>query len=256
MGQTSVLTVSASRLHAVANDIAKSLVRIDLGERAAAISLPILFPGGNPVSVFIEPHDGAWLVHDNGHGALEAEMLGALPTYQRIARDIAHKSDLGFDQRMFFVARVSEEWLPNMVIAIGEAARTAAMRTAEKLAEGVTNTHRELMVERLTHRFGKARLSLNASIRGESSHEYEVDAIADLGRKRMAFELISPHQNSISSAFTKFSDISDLADAPDRVAVLTDPAKTGKGNIILLGKATTAIIGVNDDEPRWRALAA
>lgn len=258
MGQTAVLNASASRLHAVASDVMKSLVRLDMGEQAAAISLPILFPGGNPVNVFIEPHDGMWMVHDNGSGALEAEMMGALPTYQRIARDVARKADLGFDQRMFFIARVSEEWLPNMVVIIGEASRAAAVRTAEKIAEGVTSTHREIMIDRLSSHFGERSITINASIRGESSHKYEVDALVDLGRSkgRLAFELVSPHENSVSSVFRKFSDLADLSTAPGRVAVLTARERTGNGNIILLGKACSAIIGVNDDEPAWKRLAA
>lgn len=256
MGQTIALSASASRLHAVADDLAKSLVHIHLGENAAAISLPMLFPGGAPVTVFVEPRGDSWLVHDNGAGALEAEMMGALAAYRRTAHDIARKRDLSFDHRMFFLGEVSTEWLPNMVIAVGEAARDAAYRTAEKIAEGLATTHRQVMMDRLVRRFGAKAVSENASLHGGSSREHKVDAIVSSGHGLIAFDLVTSHPNSIAATFTKFSDLSDAEVAPERVVVLADRERVGTSNVILLGKAASVILDVPNLEAGLAGLAA
>lgn len=256
VGQTTALSASASRLHAVADEIAKSLVRIHLGENAAVISLPTHFPGGAPVTVFVEPRADAWLVHDNGAGALEAEMMGGLAFYRRTAHDLAKKRELGFDHRMFFLGEVATDWLANMVIAVGDAARDAAMRTAEKVAEGLVTPYRQVMVERLVRKFGEKSVSENAVLHGGSTREYKLDAIVRSDRGLIAFDLVTSHSNSIAATFTKFSDLSDAEVAPRRVAVLSDRERIGQSNITLLGKAADAIMEVPTLDAGLAQLAA
>jgi hypothetical protein len=250
------LSASASRLHAVADEIAKSLVSIHLGENAAVISLPMLFPGGAPVTVFIEPRGDRWLVHDNGAGALEAEMMGALASYRRTSHDIAKKREIAFDHRMFFLAEVGTDWLASMVVAIGEAARDAVMRTAEKVADGLVTPYRQVMLDGLVRKFGAKAVSENAMLHGGSTREHKVDAIVASGHGLIAFDLVTSHSNSIAATFTKFSDLSDAEIVPERVAVLSDRERIGSSNIILLGKAANVIMDVPTLDASLARLAA
>lgn len=250
------VTMPAGRLSVVAAEVAKSLVRVESGERSAAISLPMLLPGGTPVSVFIEPRGSSWLVHDNGLGALDAELMGGLPVYQRIARDVASRQELGFDERMFFVAEVSEAWLANMVVIIGDAVRTAVMRTAERIAEISHANHKEMLKSALTRNFRNAQTAFEAQITGNSSSRYTVDALVQRGDRLIAFDLVTPTPISVASVYTKFSDMADRNDSPGRVAVLTNRNAMKSGTLVLIGKAASSIIGVEDEDSSWRLLAA
>lgn len=241
------------RLDDIAKNVVAALVRADVGAGSVTIHTPYVAPGGTPIRVLMDATKDGWLVHDGGFGALEAELSGASRIYARIAREIAESSGLLFDHRMVFCADVPEAWLPNAVIAIGDAVKRALIQTADRLTMQIKVAAREVLFEKLKRRFGEEQVEFDAEVTGGAGGTWPVDALIISPREniRAVFDLVSPHPNSIAAAFTKLSDIGDAPEPPRRFAVKQDVAGFDAPKITLLTRAASAVVELNSPIEGW-----
>ena len=210
----------------IANEVAKALVRITAREESARLSLRLLYPGGSMVGVEISRLRDDFLVSDAGTARREAGLLGGERSFVQLAPDIAMRFGVRFDHNMFFDINVSRDDLVVAVAAVANASRSAVESTAMRLATVEHADYQAMLWDKLDRVFTAKRVARKLPFKGKLDR-WEFDAAVQLQGKMSLFEIVTPYANSVNSAVTKFVDIRDLgADAPNRVAILTNKDKT------------------------------
>lgn len=258
MGQSDAVTIR-SDLHTAALAVKDALASFRIDGRSARFRTPFLSPSGATIPIVMHPDDeNGWMVHDDGFGALEAEMSGGINIYRQVARNIADREGLQFDQRMIFCTRVPEEWLPNAVIMLGSAVRQAIIRTAERQSTISHDLSRRVLFEKLELRFGASHVVRDAELIGRAGSTWKLDALISVpDRKwRAVYDLVTPHPNSIAAAFTKLTDIGQIEDAPFRIAVKQRGARFESSQISLLSHASSSVLDLDQPVDSWTKLAA
>ncbi len=236
----------------IAHHVASALIKISERDGTARLSLPLLYPGGSMVAVELSKLRDSFLVTDAGIARREAGLLGGERTFLRIAKDVADRFGVKFDQNMIFEFEVSEDDLVIVVAAIANAAKTAVEETAMHLAVVQHADYRASLWNQLEVIHGKAKVERKPSIRG-SSDSWEFDAAVKHGQHISVFEIVVPNANAVNSAVTKFLDIRDLGkQAPKRIAVLTN--KDSTPHLLVLAR-TANWIPIDASDEAFRAAA-
>ena len=210
----------------IAEEVARALIKTSAHNGTARLSLPLLYPGGSSVAVEISKLRDSFLVTDAGIARREASLLGGERTFLRIAKGVAERFGVRFDQNMIFEFEVSNDDLVVVVAAIANAAKTAVEETAMYLAVVHHADYRASLWNCLELVHGKTKVQRGIHIRG-SSDSWDFDAAVKRGERLSVFEIVVPNANAVNSAVTKFLDIRDLGrQAPRRIAVLTDKDST------------------------------
>ena len=230
-------------LTAVVEAVGRALIEISVKGGSAFISTPLLYPSGAHAVIRIDGTGDRWFVSDDGYGFLEAEMMGGLPTFRRLARPIAERSGVKFDERCFFVLEVDRDALPGAVTIVSNISKAVVERTAFALEERRIVLSRDVFEERLAAAFGAKAIEHQVPILGASGKEWEIDAaVTEGGRVQKLFEFVTPRSASIAAAVMKFTDIRAAENAPNSVAVLSDRAKTEPALVSLLSRVAGAAI--------------
>ena len=236
----------------IARAVAHALVRVSEREEAARLSLPLMYPGGSMVGVEISRLRDGFLVTDAGGARREAGLLGGERAFIRIAREIAERFCIRFDQNMFFEMDVAENELISAVVAIANAAKTAVENTAVHLASIEHADYQAYLWDKLEKVYGAKTITKKHKIKG-SSDLWEFDAAVQLKEHLAVFELVVPNANAVNSAVTKFLDVRDLGEsAPRRIAVLTNIKTTP--HLPVLGR-TARIIPYDASDAEFREAA-
>jgi hypothetical protein len=195
-------------------------------------------------------------VSDDGYAYLEADIMGGLTTFRRVARSVAEKAGVKFDERCFFVMEVDRDALPGAVTIISNVSRQAVDRTAMALEERRIAISRDIFEQRLTLAFGTPAISHNVPVIGASGKEWEIDVgIISASRVERLFEFVTPRAASVAAAVMKFSDIRALPDAPRTAAVLSDRVRTEPALISVLSRVAGAAIEAGADPEVYRRAA-
>lgn len=236
----------------IAAQVASSLVAVSTEGDIARLHTPLLYPGGATVGVEISRLRDAYLVSDTGSAHREAALLGGERIFVRLAREIAERFGVRFDNDMIFDLGVSEAELPIAVIAVANAAKTAVENTALNLATSPHADYRAALWDRLERLYSAPAVSRRTRVRG-SSDEWEFDAAVVREGRMSLFEVVPPHPNAVSSAVTKFLDIRDLGDAaPNRIAVIIKQDDTP--HLPVLAR-TARIVRASDPDEVFRQAA-
>lgn len=243
---TRVLTLSD-----LAADVARSLVRVSTVGQTARLSTPLVYPGGGMVGVELSRLRDQFLVTDSGSAHREAGLLGGERAFVRLAREVAERFGVRFDNDMIFDMNVAEGDLVAAVIAVANAAKTAVETTALHLASTPHADHRAALWDRLERIYNTRSVEKRKRVRG-STDVWEFDAVVEHGGKLSLFEVVPPHPISVSSAVTKFLDVRDLGEtAPNRVAVLVRKAETP--HLSLLARTARVVSATDPDDVFRRA---
>jgi hypothetical protein len=197
-----------------------------------------------------------WFVSDDGAAQLEAEMMGGLQTFRRIARPLAQRAGVEFDERCFFVLQVDRDALAGAVTIVGNVSKQAAERTAFAVDERRIVISRDMFDRRLERAFGATAVAHNVPVVGASGKEWEVDAgITRDGRVLRLFEFVTPRSASIAAAVMKFTDIRADPAAPRSTAVLSDRARTEPALVSLLSRVAGSAIDASAEPEIYRDAA-
>jgi len=234
---------AADNLKTIAEGVAHALVDTSIKVGSAFISTPLLYPSGSHVVVRMDGTGERWLVTDDGYGHLEAEMMGGLSTFRRLARPLADRAGVGFDEGCFVVLEDERDALPGAVIAIANVSKQAVERTAFAVAERRIAISRDVFEQRLVAAFGTSSIAHNISIIGASGKEWDVDVgiTCDSHVERL-FEFVTPRPASVAAAVMKFTDIRAIERAPRTAAVLSDRSHTEPPLVLLLSRVAGAAI--------------
>ena len=119
-------------LKLVTDAVGRALIEINVRGGSGFISTPVLYPSGSHVVVRIDGTGDRWFVSDDGYGFLEADMMGGLPTFRRIAKQVAERAGVKFDERCFFVLEVERDALPGAATVVANASKQATDRTVRR----------------------------------------------------------------------------------------------------------------------------
>jgi len=243
-------------LQAVADAVAKAMVEITVRGGSAFISTPLLYPSGAHAVTRIDGTGDCWFVSDDGYAFLEAEMMGALPTFRRLAKPIAERAGVEFDERCFFVVEVDTDSLTGAVITVSNVSKQAVERTAFALEERRIAVSRDVFEQRLSAAFEPKSISHQIPMIGASGKEWEFDVgITIDGQIGRIFEFVTPRSASIAAAVMKFTDIRALAPPPRTVAVLSDRTRTEPPLVALLSRVAGAAIDAAAEPDVYRRAA-
>jgi hypothetical protein len=247
---------AAHNLKTIAEEVAGALLDTSIRGGAAFISTPLLYPSGSHVVVRMHGTGERWFVSDDGCGHLEAEMIGGASTFRRLAKSLADRAGVQFDERCFFVLEVERDALPGAVITISNISKQAVERAAFAVEERRIAVSRDVFEQRLVEAFGTPSIAHNVSIVGASGKEWDVDvAVTSDARSRRLFEFVTPRPASIAAAVMKFTDIRALESAPRTAAVLSDRSRTEAALVSLLSRVAGAAIDAADAPEVYRRAA-
>ena len=200
--------------------VAQELVAVNHDAGHSFISTPLMYPNGTSVVVRIEDARGEYFVTDFGMGYEEATIMGASNMYSRFAKVIAEAAKVRFDRHSFFAIRVSREQLAGAIVTVANCSKEAVNIVAYKLADRKNIDAIEVLYSRLVTVFPKRIVDRNVSVVGHSNTEWHVATMVKAEGRPTIFEPVAAHHVSICAASTKFRDISEVEDAPSRVAVV------------------------------------
>ncbi|MGA9268604.1 MAG: hypothetical protein WBV79_19430 [Rhodomicrobium sp.] len=251
-----MITLEKTAFSGLARDIAAALVSARADARGLVIKTPLLYPSNSTVQVRVDSLDGRFFVSDMAQAFQEAEMMGAPRTFKHHAPAIAKNAGIGFDQQAFFVAEAQEGQLIGAVMAVANCSSEAATVVAHKIAEKKNDDYINRLYDRLFHVFGKTAVTKEVEVQGASATPWLIAARVEVGRQVSLFDYVSPHPNSIAAAVTKFGDIAQLVDAPERIAVAQNKPALGTRLTVLSRTANVIELGVSDQTIRELAMAA
>jgi hypothetical protein len=251
-----MITLEKKALSDIARDIATALVSARVDTRGLMIKTPLLYPSNSTVQIRIDSLDGRFFVSDMAQALQEAEMMGASRTFRFHAPIIAQNAGIGFDHHAFFVAEAEEGQLIGAVMAVANCSSEAATIVAHKLAEKKNDDYVNRLCDRLSYVFGQAAVAKEVEFPGASATQWPIAARVDLKGQVSLFDYVSSHPNSVASAVTKFGDIGQLDQPPERIAVVLSKPALGTRLTVLARTANVIEIGVPDSTFRRLAKAA
>ena len=108
-------------------DAIGDLVRARTTHSRTEIVLPVLYPNGSHVVVFVYPDGDTFTVTDEGRAAAEAEMAGVLPaSFGAIANREAARVGATCDSRAFFFLRVAADRLRGRGVTVAVVGRSGS----------------------------------------------------------------------------------------------------------------------------------
>jgi len=182
--------------------------------------------------------------------------MGALPTFRRLARPIAERVGVKFDERCFFVLEVDADALAGAVITVSNASKQAVERTAFAVEERRIVLSHDLFERRLSAAFEARSIAHNVPIIGASGKEWEIDVgITTSGHVDRLFEFVTPRSASVAAAIMKFTDIRASVQPPKTAAVLSDRSRTEAPLVALLSRVAGAAIDAAAEPEVYRRAA-
>lgn len=251
MASTSSLTLHTD-MSGLMDAVARELVSTGVDGRDGIIALPILYPGGQPVTVRVRPDAGEFIVTDQGNGYLSAEHMGAADTFVRLAPKVAKQNSVGFDGQMMFAARVPRDWLMSAIIFTAAASKEAVEKTADKLTIDLDATMREGLQARIKDVF-RGRASFNVEVPGNTTKMRKFAARVDGGSRISLFDVVTPSPVSVNFAIVKFQDVAQLGNDYQGVAVVS--GKIDAPDMALLSQWASRVLPFDADR-EMLALAA
>lgn len=240
-----------SDLGAVAAEVARALSFAQMQGDSAFVTTAVTYPNGTSAVVRIDEDSQGYFVSDDGYGALSADLMGAMPTFNKVAGIAAKRWGVQFDHRSFFILHVEKDQLPGAVAAIANTSVNAVERTIYALDALKVKRTREVFVARISEAFG-TRARFDADVRG-ATRPWEIDAIVEKqGGIAAVFEFVSPAFSAVASSNMKLGDIKGLSDAPYAVAALADYQKTEPSFRSILSSAADLVIAANEDIIQYR----
>jgi hypothetical protein len=250
------MNLTAHNLKTIAEGVAHALVNTSVKGGSAFISSPLLYPSGSHVVVRMDGTGDRWFVSDDGYGHLEAEMMGGLTIFRRLARLLADRAGVQFDERSFFVLEVERDALPGAVITVSNVSKQAVERTAFAIEERRVAISRDVFEQRLVAAFDTRSIAHNIPVVGASGKEWDVDVgITSDSRVERLSEFVTPRSASIAAAVMKFTDIRAAESAPRTAAVLSDRSRTEAALVSLLSRVAGAAIDAADAPEVYRRAA-
>jgi hypothetical protein len=236
-----------------AEEVARALVSTRSSEGTAFITTPVTYPSGAHSLVHIDGMNNRWFVSDDGYGAQEADLMGASTTFKRVARMVADRAGIGFDQKFLFVVEATRDELAGAVVAVANASAEAVRRTAMRVEELRYAASRALFDERIETTFRGSTIVRQPEILGASGRSWEFSAgIEREGNIIYLLDLVRPRPSAVYATISKFTDMQPVQQGRKGAAILTDYERTDPHLISLLSRVVGVALPAGAPETVWR----
>lgn len=242
-------------LHEMAGLVAASLAQAAPRGDSAVITTPLLAFGHTFVPVHISPHREGTLISDGGFAKREAALLGGENLFGAQARRAAAYYGVECDGNIVFALEPGADIdaLTTAVASVANASKSAIEGIIQRMSEAHVDTNRELILRSVAASFHHSQVLTGSRAKLHGAREqWEFDVVVQASRT-LAIDIISPHSGSVTSAFAKFSDVRDRANAPKGVGVLLDKDKTPRLRLITDVASLVPLEAVS--ETQWKQLA-
>lgn len=221
------------------------------------ITTPVLAYGHTFVSVRMVSHGNSVMVSDGGFARREVELIGGDAYFANNAHRVAQRYGINCDGDLFFSIEGHDaiDEITTAVAAVANAAKDTIETIAERLADREVAGVREQLFATLRQSFGRQPVMTGSRAKlSGASGDWDFDAVVDLPSRRMGVIVVTPFHNSVTTAFSKFSDVRML-DAPERrtFGVLTD--QKGTPRLKLISNVATLIPVETSTPATWRGYA-
>ncbi len=177
--------------------------------RRMMIDVPVTYPSGASVVVEVEQNSDRIWVSDMGKGLVEAEMMSAEESYQRLARAKADEFGVGYDNSAMFVLWVPADKLEAAIVCVANASAQASADAVRHAVEAQSRSQSDAVYERIIDVFGKRTVSRSIEVRGRRLSWSANNVVFLRDTRRAVFEPMTKNANSISSKYLMFSDLRD-----------------------------------------------
>ena len=244
-------------LGTLAAEVAAGLASAEFWQGRAYIRTPVLLPTGSSVVVVIEEAGpGTWHLTDLGQGLELAADLGIERGYRQQAEAMAAKSGIAFKRDTFLIQNLRRDQLASGIAFLADTVAKSLDRDRIAASDRGRATDVERLATRLGRIFEPRNVRKNAEFQGASTHQWRLDALVTTDHGPAAFDLVTPHPNSVAATTTKFPDLARLDHPPARIAIVQ--SKRAMGDLLAVTAQAARVIeeSANDDTWRRAALAA
>jgi len=215
--------------------------------------MPLIYPGGDYVTVKVALSVNGFRVSDFGLAYRELESLGAQKSFTRAAARVTEAADVWADRRVIYTILPAEH-LSRAICDVAIASWQVVDRVVSRMADEDAADIEEYLRARLTTVFGDRVRHEQNTVVGASTTEWEVSAVVQLPERLAVFHAVSNHSNSVFRTSTAFHDLRSLERPPSLVAVVREKAALGR-KLVLLSQAGNVIETEQPDEVYVRAAA-
>jgi hypothetical protein len=187
---------------------ARAIVSARITSLGLEVTLPVVYPDGELVTVVVAIEGGGYVVHDAGFGAMYLNSAGVRLTRQLTQRFGELASRYGCD---FISGRMTRSCSPAQVamaaVMVANASRTVGDQALE-IKRQTENDFRMAVAARVRDVAGQ-RVRENQIVKGESGRSYRIPSlILDNSRSfPVAFVVPLPNRASVPTHFAEFFDI-------------------------------------------------
>lgn len=182
-------------------------------ERGLRFETHCYYPSFDRVAVYVSRFGDGFRVSDGGDAASSAFIHGRDDNAFLVSMKAACTRFGVEPHGSTLLANVEdEEWLFPAILAVANAASTAAFETSTKVAKKVTRELRGKMLAMLGEVIPAHNIATDYHYRGKSGHEWRVDFAVLKTRSPLLVKAITPDGNSINANYTAFDDIFEASE--------------------------------------------
>lgn len=175
-----------------------------------------LYPNFEQVPVYVQKHmDDGFLVHDGGEvydfAFLENRSPSALKFYMR---EYAALFGVDSDDHRIFGRALTQNWLPNVIMAVANASAAAANALVMSKADTARQDDKEFRehtYQVLRDAFTEKRVPRRVERRGRTGKMYKFAFGVTFKEKTALVDVVTPNPISVAARFTAFSAVAPRA---------------------------------------------
>lgn len=213
------------------------------------INVPATYPSGASVVVELEQNADRIWVSDMGMGLVEAELMAAQESYQRLARAKAEEFGIGYDNSAMFVLWAQSSELEAAIVCVANASAQASADAVRHAAEVQSRNQSAVVYERIKEVFRECTVSRSFKIDGKRSTWEAHNVVHFPNSRRAVFEPMTMNPNSISSKYLMFSDLLDSNAERYSLNAVVEDVKNLDARAQMVGDVANIInLGASDSE--------
>lgn len=239
------------------DELVRELCTSEMLNSRYLLQMPVVTAFGSAVSVSVWPEGGGetFMVSDDGLAYHEiTTAMGSERIFSRVAKAKSDRYGAQFDGCSMLFIRVNRERLKGAVIAMASLTKEVIDETIEKSFAAKVSVDHERFLKKVASAFPGSNIREHASVTGQSTTSYEIDALVETEGQVLAFDYFSKAGNSVNSAYATLSDIARLEDGPKPIGV-TNSFKA-IGSKLMLISSVAKVIEAEADVKDYQRLAA
>jgi hypothetical protein len=218
-------------------------------DNGTLVTTPCLYPGGDCVTVIVNPGLHGYRVADEGAGwqALLAAGLEVSPsTHGRRARDVADLMGVAFRNGSFVADEIAASQLGAAIVVVANASQRWVTDVLSERQRQVERDLRRIVGDRLVQLFPAGSIKTQAHLTGASSKTYAFANLVSLPNRVLIVEPVANHPGAIAASFLKLTDVHNAHPLFPRELVVEHQNQWRSEDLAVLSDASDGIHDIAD----------